>query len=244
MVSQDTLQKLCQKDSPGYKSLYGFSEQDAQIIIQNGSSKGFKYFTPFSSELVIDIDTGTVDLIACEAALKDRGLGYVVEESGSKGYHVTIKHQPVYDSDLPYSQRSFVSELGFTYDEGLYRPDRLIRLRRTIHEKTGRRKKIIKIIKGSILELPIIPQPEIDWSLTGSGEGSDIQTVLMRCLDATLNDVSPGSRYNTLFTLARDFNNCGLSGECALEVLTQINDTWSESKESSEVKVAVEHGFK
>lgn len=242
MASPSALEVIIKGDNPGYATNYYFGEEDAEKITKAKSIKGFKEAKVASDFIMIDIDQKD-ELINVEKALELGKWTYEVWKTGGKGYHVIVPHQWAYSKDLPYSHKCFVESLGLKVDPTAYQPQRLTALPRCKHRKTGVRKHLVKRVKGKTLDLKIVEKPEIAWKVAEE-EGGDLISFLMYATDVASMDAYPGERHSRLWGLAKDAARCGISFECCCELLTKINEQWSDPKDESEVRSAVEQGYK
>jgi len=129
----------------------------------------------------------------------------------------------------------------------IYRHGSLIRLPGTIHQKTSKPKELLETYEGKyimkVLESDIKPkQFKIDlepltdlqslrWGL------HDVAEYMFKCPDN-------GDRHLSLWKLSRKFQESGLSYECALELMLNVNRSWGDRcKSDEEVRVAVVGAF-
>ena len=243
-VSVDTL-----KGRHGFESVYRFSASAAETMQRRGSIAGCSNFPVYTDRLLIDLDDGVTSAKRLKSILIKQNLAHLIYNSGNKGYHFLIPCKPMFDLDVPYTQRVWVEDLNINADLSLYRHNSMIRLPGTINEKTGKRKKLIAVNKGSKLVLDnIIENPDRYKVWQGSEDvisKTFIQNIFSKGLRMLRVTPNPGRRHTELWSLANDFAKSGLDFETAYNVILKINDSWGiNAKEDSEVYRAVEDGYK
>lgn len=224
-------------DYIGFRSVYLWDDEDAGIIRQNMSSRGFKYLDPISNCLFVDIDMKShEDVSKAKEEIKrlsEKGLRFDLYHSGSRSYHLHIPHEMIQSKDLPYTHSQTVQELGITCDHSIYRPSSLFRLPGTVHSKTLKTKKLIKSFEGRLLEIELRETP-----VKSAGGFKDSGSLPADALFSTLWDnclEQPPERYLKLFSLACAMFDGGLSSQAVLECLQLVNNSWPEPNEESEV---------
>ena len=223
-------------NNPGFSSLYAYSEEDAMIIKESGCSRGYDRFVPSSDFLAIDIDTGEEDLILAEDILK--GYGYEVWSSGSKGYHIILKHELIRDKRLPYSHSRVVKDLGINADFSLYQPGRIFRLPRCIHQKTGRRKALVRTVEGGLIDVPLLEKPPIEFSFSFGGDG-DYKTALGKLWSLAEEGLEEGARNNRMWNVASSLVNAGFELDAVFSFLSTVNNNQISPLSEDELKQVV-----
>lgn len=244
MISVEALKRICEQYDPGYATVYAFRKEDALKVKESGSSAGLDKFEVFADCLTLDLDSGDEQLADTEAKLQEKGLKYEVWSSGGKGYHVVIPHEPIWSHDLPYSHRQVVRSLGIESDFTLYQHGRLISLPGRVHPKTGRKKALIKVIAGELIDIPIVKRPKPTFNFEPNGGLNYLQSGLTKALDMTLSEPSPGNRHTRLWAASEDLANAGLEFETVLNIMQEVNASWQNSKEREEVELAVSQAFR
>lgn len=236
------------KSLTGYESVYRFREDAAKAMYDRGSVVGCMNYAVWTDRLIIDLDDGSTTAKKLIKILDDLGLAYLIYFSGSKGYHFIIPCVPMFGLDVPYTQMKWVEKLGIPFDTTLYRHNSMVRLPGTIHEKTGLKKKLIKIKKGKKLKFnKILDNPKRYQTWQGS-EGvlstSHLQNIFVKGLRLIRTTPGLGQRHTELWSIANDFANCGISFETAFELINQLNLNWGDSsKDEDEVYRAVEDAY-
>ena len=243
-VSVDTL-----KGRQGFESVYRFTRSAAETMQTRGSVAGCSNFPVYTDRLIIDLDDGIQTAQKLKTILNKKKLAYLVYNSGNKGYHFVIPCKPIFDLEVPYTQKVWVQNLNINADLSLYRHNSMVRLPGTINEKTGNRKKLVYINKGKKLVFNKFLE---DPSRYKSWQGSDdiisdtfIQNIFSKGLRLIRQKPLPGRRHVELWSLANDFAKSGLDLETAYNIILKINDSWGkDAKDESEVYRAVKDGYK
>lgn len=242
MLPIGALPALIKQHNPGFASVYAFSKDDAMVVRERGHSRGLSGFSVWADRVTIDIDEGDQALLECQVILTKRGLAYEVWSSGSKGYHVSIPHEPIYSPDLPYSHLSYIQGLGVPHDASLYHHARVLRLPGTIHAKTGKRKTFLYKVDGMQAQIEIKKPPAFNFKPLGGV--SPFQDALLNCLNLTTNPPEAGMRHTRLWSAAKSFAESGTPYLTTLGVLLEVNRAWLKPKELNEVELAVQQAYR
>lgn len=242
----DYVRKL--KDT-GYCSHYAFLKNTALNIREKELSQGFNKYLTCGYFLIIDLDNGDSTVSSVSKKLKDLNIGHDIYFSGSKGYHITIYHQLICDTRLPYSHKCFVESLGIECDLSIYQAGRIISLPKRIHPKTGKPKKLIKRVKGKDLMLEIKNEVKpniIDNTLHTSDRDPKNLFIqgLTRVISLTTVEPSQGNRHTQIWSTARMLFNAGLQYTTVLDLLLNVNDNWKNQKTVEEIELAVSQAYK
>lgn len=244
MVPLNALDIICKQANPGYASVYMFNELAAKEITDSGSSSGFARFEVYADTLTIDLDGGDADLAIAESVLISKNIGYAVDASGGKGYHVYLSHNLIGSVHLPHSHKLFVKSLGIPFDESLYQHGRLISLRGRIHEKTGRKKTFVKTVPGNKVVIPIV-EPELPaFNFHATGGLENLSAGLFKMNEMLSNPPTPGNRHLRLWSAACNLAEAGVEYSAVVAFLIKINDQWDSKKPQDEVEMAVMQAFK
>lgn len=241
MIPVSTLDKILKTHhSPGYATIYSYDEEAAMEVRASGTSAGFDRFVPYSESLIIDIDDGDSGLRDAESKLQS--FYYEVWESGGKGYHLVLPHNPLQDKRLPWSHRDKVTEFGILCDLSLYQSGRLLSLPGRIHPKTKRKKKYLRSHEGELITIPLIERPPSTFNFEGVEER--LSTAFMRMADLCEGNVYPGIRHQNLWSLAKNMSRSGVEFEEALIMLQLLNRQWKQPKQPEEVELACKQAYK
>jgi len=229
----------------GYRSIFGFSEKDSLEIRKSRSSSNFSGFCQYADTLFIDLDDGDKSVGVVSDWLNKNEINYTVWSSGGKGYHFHISIDPMYSIDAAHSHKEYVRKLcealKIEADLSIYRASGLIRLPDTVHEKTGRIKKLLEKKEGYLLEIPLtekdifVPVMELDDA------GLFFKAVTR--LAVAKEQPMLGMRHTTLWSIAKSFCDAGVSYETTLELLERLNESWQNRKDLKEVTRAVQQAY-
>lgn len=228
----------CLDNSIGFRSVYMFSKEDAEIIRERGSSKGFKYFNLYSDCLFVDIDIKSEeeDKIALREIeeLKKKGFRFSLYTSGGRSYHLHIPHELKCSRHLPYTHKLLVEKLGITCDHSLYRANSLFRLAGTIHSKTGEEKTLIGEYGSKELKFSIQQEPLKEYNK--KEDISENPFLFFSVLRDLCYERVVENRYLKFFSLSClliEYSNISYSS--LLEVLLLANKSLPEPNEEEEV---------
>ena len=227
----------------GFRSVYMFDAEDAEIIRFNGNSKGFKYFNLYSDCLFVDIDVKSEEdnkkAINDIKKLVAKGIKFDLYDSGNRSYHLHIPHELKSSRHLPYNHRRVLREIGLHCDETLYRPNSLYRLPGTCHSKSveGKCKELVKSYSGKLLEFDIVPEPVNEKPANYSSK-IFVDVALYSLWE--FSHIQPENRYMSTFAMALKLFDSGLSFETVTDLLERANDCWPEPNEDSEVERAIQ----
>jgi hypothetical protein len=94
------LPEVVVKQLTGFRSVYGFSKEDAEVINKSGSSRGFSQYTVYSDTWFLDFDNNFQGVKDTLEWIKSKNFGYRLYESGGKGHHIEIPTTEKFDKDL------------------------------------------------------------------------------------------------------------------------------------------------
>ena len=222
----------------GFRSIYGFDTQATLFFREASTTKGAKHFKVFADELFMDFDDNPAECERVVNALLADGLGVEVWDTGGRGQHVVVRHQPLYSRHLPYSQKIWVKNKGFNVDFCLYSHGHIIRLPNTRHSKTGGYKTLVFSQEGTILDLPLIEAPV--RALVGeTGEFDPLEIVSLLSRFASRPPVN-GERNHRFFALAVGLIAYGLEVATMEDLVRKFNDTIDEPLEEEELVLLLE----
>lgn len=236
MVSTFALTNLIKQHDPGYGSVYMFDEVTAKEIIKSGESKGFNKMAVIANTLVFDLDGGQESLDKAEVILKSHGYGYQVFSSGGKGFHIYVPHELIQSNHLPYSHQKVVEKLGIECDLSLYQHGRLLSLPGRVHPKTGRRKELLYNVGGTPINIPIVERPVVQFKLGLIDTGDTLSMALRRLSDLTVEEPKIGNRHTTLWSVAQNLADAGITYHTALDLILGVTKEWKNPKPQSEIE--------
>lgn len=136
----------------GFSSLYQVTQETAEAIIKEGSSRFYKGVV-WSERLWIDVDSYEA-ADSTEKKLREMGYDFIAYDSGGRGGHFGILRNASPGHLLPVKDREWVKKHFKEADTSIYTHLHLFRLEGTVHERTGRRKELVCKHPGSALSLP------------------------------------------------------------------------------------------
>lgn len=222
----------------GFRSLYCFDESARDYFQQIGKIKGLKQFPVGGDELFIDIDNDEQLFKDTLEKIKKAGYKFEAWESGGKGYHIILFHEFIFDKNLPFWQREWVKDRKITSDLCIYEHGRLIRLPHTLHQKTGKPKKLLENSEGRFISLPIDrtpPKQELKAGRT-QGEG-DVGLLGIMLQKFDFDPIYNGSRNNRIYALLRCYKEVGFSESSCEEFASLLNERLEEPLDESELSL-------
>ncbi len=248
MLPLKSIETILKLRDPGYASVYMFDQEASDQIKLQGHSKGLNRFAVAAKHLILDIDTGEDALKKAEDVLKKHNLSYTVWSSGGKGYHVYIPHEFLLSKDLPSRHRTTALSLfpKDILDLTLYQHGRLLSLPGRVHPKTKKKKTLLRSVEGGLLTLKEAQFVAPDMSkfyATPETEAERLSVALSRASDLIGCPPITGKRHIRLWGLSKDFCLAGLSFDTVLDIITQVNNTWTNQKTSTELRQVVSRAF-
>lgn len=243
MLPLPMIAKFEQAPDAGYASVYMFDEAAAQTIKAQGSSVGFARFPVYADNLTLDLDKGEEQLAA--VVRKIDGFSYKVYASGGKGFHIIIPlTEMVCGKNVPYSQRRWAEALNAEVDLSLYQAGHIISLPGRKHPKTGQQKRLISVVPGETLSLSLVEATQPTFTIAADPNQSELEKGIWRLLALLQSEPGVGNRHVALWATARHLADAGLEFDTALNLLTEVNNTWDAPKSEEEVRIAVQKAFK
>jgi hypothetical protein len=252
MVPRSSALDFYNRSDSGYFSVYLFDSAAAFAIRAQGDSKGFARFPVYSDRLWIDVDaadSSEAEVSRVRNYVRDltrqfqcQDLNFTVWDSGSKGYHIAIKIEPMFGKDAPWSQMIYVQQsLKVTCDYSLYQHGRLLSNPGRVHPKTGRKKTKVYSHQGTtILSIPTVLAPtKIDVD-SDSLTNADLGRIALNRVSSLLLDAPlPGMRHTTLWSTASQCLEAGLNEDTVCGLLSWVNKMLPSPKTDEEVKRCV-----
>lgn len=237
---------LYEREDAGYCSLYKFRKDAVDEIRKQKNSSGLSRFSVYADRLWIDIDRDDVAVArdyamgVVKPRLDEMGLQYSIWESGGKGFHFCIVIEPMEGIDVPYSQMMWVKEQGFECDYSLYQHGRLFSNPGRKHAKTGVRKNCVLRVQGSVLQIPMLPQPKKAPAPTGLQQ-ADLARLGLSRLGGIIQDAPlPGMRHSALWSLAGALFEAGMDRSLVLSNLLFVNQFFPSPKPRDEIERAID----
>lgn len=230
----------------GFRSVYGFSKEDAQEIQEQHASRGFSKYEVYSDTWVMDFDNNEQGMRDTLAWVKSKNLSYKLYESGGKGHHIEVPTTEMYDHNLPFYHKEMAKKLNTGADLSIYRHSSLYRLPNTVHDKTGRLKLLLEEGEGEfLLEVPTCEVPKNLFNVTPLSGYQELKWALRSIQFGIEECPGSGNRHALLWRTAADFCKAGISFDTALELLLFMNRSWNEeAKPDTEVQRSCSEGYK
>lgn len=248
MIPVSDVQYFLTHKNPGYSSIYMFDENAAKEIHLSGSSRGLGRYSVGANSLVIDLDNGDTYLEKVENEIAAKGYEYSIWRSGHKGYHIYIFHEFVNSPHLPYTHKLAVIDLikdaEKVVDMSLYQHGRLLSLPGRPHKKTGRKKELVKHVKGVKMPISIIEEKRPSPTFSFTSKTGTLEKALMQLLGNVSSPPFPGNRHTAIWSTAESLIGAGLSVETVAGIMTTVNSGWPSPKPEEEVIRAVEQAAK
>jgi hypothetical protein len=242
MLPLKTIAQFEKAPDAGYASVYMFDAEAAAAIKEAGNSSGLAQYPVYTNNLTLDLDQGEPQLARVREAIK--GLAYRVYDSGGKGFHVVIQlAEMMSGTNVPYTQRKWAEALNVGADLSLYQAGHIISLPGRRHAKTGRQKVLIDTVEGLPLALTLLDPPARTFSISESNQ-SELEQGLWRLIGLLRQEPGVGSRHVALWSTAKHFADAGLAFDTALDLLTEVNNTWQEPKPDDELNAALKQAYK
>lgn len=230
----------------GFRSVFSFAEPEAQQIITSGCSKGFKLLPVVCNTWFIDIDRKDIPVKDLAARLDKLDASYEIYRTPSKGYHMHVDLAMIAGKDVPYTIRMLTSHYFPEADLSVCKASSLIRLPNT-PGKSGRVKELIeKSERGTLLEVGLRVQPEAveRFDIRPIDASEELKFFFSDLAYRCNKSPGPGKRNETLWILAKTACELGVSRACAEELVGLVNSSWDDGHDESEVKRAVDGGYR
>lgn len=253
MVPESALPDLFKREDAGYCSVYRFDEKAVSAIRAQGSAKGLGRFPVYSDRLWIDIDRDDKDgVLGVERAreyarvlankFKQSDYNFTVWSSGSKGFHICIKITMMVGEAVPHSQAEWLRAQGLEIDYSLYQHGRLLSNPGRLHPKTGKKKELVMVNKGTvtptipILSLPIKTLTDIDEL-----NKSDLaRIVFSRASNLILDAPLCGMRHTQFWSFATQALEAGMARDVVFGLLCYVNDFLPDPKAKEDLLRALD----
>lgn len=252
MVPRSAALDFYSRPDSGYFSVYLFDEAACFSIRAQGDSTGLSRFPVYSDRLWIDFDASdstTQEVERVKAYVREvtrqlQALDYnfTVWDSGSKGFHIAIKIDPMVGKDVPWSQGQYVqTTMKLTCDLSLYQHGRLLSNPGRVHPKTGRRKTKVFSHQGStILSIPMLVAPKKLDVDSDSLTDADLGRIGYQRLASFIQDTPlAGMRHTKLWSLASGLFEAGMSRDLVSMNCLYVNKFLPDPKPDDEVLRAV-----
>ena len=208
-----------------YKSMYAYPEDVADKIRTNGHTRGLKGCTLYSHTIYIDVDDDT-NIEEVLNILHSEQIPFYHFDTGNRGAHFHIPILPMIGVHVIYSQIEWLKDVGLwnLIDQSIYREGGQIRMVHAVHEKTGRKKKVVygpdlslKTLEVPHLVPPPVPKPSYE---IGEGDDADKQIYFMNLM----RKCREGQRHTHMYIIWRSGLRAGFDPETVKESIRNWNN--------------------
>lgn len=138
----------------GFRSVYGYPDETAEIIELNRSTAGLTGRSVYSDVLLVDFDSQPQAAEELEEYLRTEEYAFAKYDSGNRSIHFHISIEPMEGSWVPDAQRKWINKHAPLADTTIYKPSGLFRLEGTWHEKNpGHKKQCVEAHRGRRLKI-------------------------------------------------------------------------------------------
>lgn len=239
------IDKFHRAPDAGYASVYMFDRDSATQILSSRSSANLARFPVYTDTLILDLDGG--DILLAQTLDKLEGLAYTIYSSGGKGFHVVLPLECLLEGqNVPYSQRRWVEGMGIRADLSLYQAGHIVSLPGRKHPKTGNYKTLLYRVEGERLNIPLLDpasHSSIAFDTLNAGPANELEKGLWKLIQILRQEPPVGNRHVAIWSTAKHLADAGLDYNTIIDLLTEVNVTWQNPKEISEVAAAVGQAF-
>ena len=228
-------------------SVYAVRREDAEAIEStSGTAAGFKGIV-WSQKLWVDFDTYEAAAEA-EKTLDKLGVGYVVYDTGGRGKHIGINRDAKPSHTLPGQDKAWVQANLSGADLSLYWHLHLIRLPGTVHEKTGKPKKLVSRKEGSSIQLERMSHEELhkvghQFSNANIERSPSTRNSIFTTW-SVISNLTPTNHRKQLVELAVALQrDVGVTAEEATWVLLEVNRGFSIPRDTNEIERIVKWAY-
>lgn len=223
----------------GFISLYSVTTETKDCIIQEGSTVGFKGIVG-SERLWIDCDSyEAADKV--EAILIKEGYDYVAYDTGNRGAHFGVLRDHPPSHLLPQKDKEWVRQrLGELADSSIYTHLHLFRLPGTVHEKTGRRKELVKVVCGRSIKHEPLRYKSVNINSNNVNSNNSWSIFDYHSIMGLTTPRKNGDRHPTLVKLCYALKDMAkVDANVALWWLTETSKLHEEPKEAEQIEQIV-----
>lgn len=184
----------------GFRSIYRVDEAGKEWMLKNGiSGFGTTGLPVWNDEMYIEFDNNKEASKALFNKLKEMRVGFELYTSGGRSYHFHIQREIEPNSNVPYTDKTFAEKIAPESDLSIYKHLQPWRLEGTLHQKTGKPKKLLRKLDGNPIVLNIIEKPQAN--LVGDSDEAIFDDELVMSI-STLG-ANEGERNTLLSMLVR-----------------------------------------
>lgn len=203
-------------EGANFRSVYAFPPETAAVIKRNESVGGLWNHSVRATHLFVDVDEDE-HVETVERKIAALGVGFSRWTTGNRGAHFHIDTEAINHPHLPYSQAEFIRSLDLQelVDMSIYRHHSIFRVPGAIHQDTKQLKECLYYVDGPVLSIPIVIEPEPEYTHIEEGTEEAIRTFKRNLLQRR----GVGRRHTHLFILFETGINAGHDIDTVLEYL-------------------------
>jgi hypothetical protein len=226
-----------------------FDKEAVDTLQDQGNASGMSRFEAWSDTLFIDIDNDPDAVTSFREYFRNQNTTYSMWESGGKGVHFHLPTPLYHHRHMPSIHAKLVAESGIRCDTSLYRHNSLFRLPGTTHQKTRKIKTLLEEHQGVGLTLPeqmfswADNLKEVTYTKLVEYDKSETEHTLLKAIHLIMNEPMQGTRYMSLWSLAKRAAETGFSEDFTTELLEVVNERWQNQKPQEEISRAVLEAF-
>lgn len=136
----------------GFRSVFCFDDDTAEMIREQGGTRGLRHVSVYSDVLLLDFDGRESDYF--DRYLREQGIAFERYDSGNRSDHYHIPIVPIEGADVPARCKAWVQKHAPTADQSFYHQAGMYRLPGTFHPKQpGQYKRLVAAVSGVLLAL-------------------------------------------------------------------------------------------
>lgn len=211
----------------GFRSVFGFPEETAAAIQDQGGTRGLNGYRIFADELLVDFDNNEP---AAEAAIKWLELHRIQHSmwhSGGRSVHLHIDTVPTTGLTVARNHKKFVAANFPGADLSFYHGAGMFRLPATLHESNlGQFKRQAYIYEGKLLNIQdYIQEFELEPTYNINDQQSRSKEEAERMLTyLTFKVINKGERNKHVYVMSRLCMDLGYTFNKTCEVIDIWND--------------------
>lgn len=205
----------------GFVSLFGFNQEVVDYISHTGATRGIGKFPLYADKLKLDFDNSPEAEKKALNWLREKGIGYILYNTGNRGHHIHIDIEPMERVGLAYYFEAVVKNVFPGADSKIYKPTGVIRLPGTYHAKTGHKMTLIEEYSGKKMrisdhyKLKYVPVKQV-----GDVDKDMLDFWFTRDLN---RDVGEGDRNTHIFNLAATAMRLNIDKDVTIQLIAEWN---------------------
>lgn len=208
----------------GFISVFGYPQETAHKIIEQGGTFGLAQTELYSDLVVIDFDNADAAFAKALATCMSSDFSFRAYHTGNRGYHIHIDIEPLIESGIHKRMETWVSQRFSGYDPSLYKTSAVTRIPGTVHTKTGKTMYLVAFNGGDVR--PDIREANIPMPISASpfddteGSEEDLGDIFLFMLRKTIHS---GERHQYAYRLAALANRIGTDKDDAHYLIDEWN---------------------